>query len=65
MVDWIRPEERAPTERDVDAQGCVLVWHKYNGCMLMNWHLAWNNPYVLAWMHTPEKPKWLKDEKKV
>ena len=59
MNDWVKPSERTPTALDADVQGCIIVWHKYNGCMLMNWHLAWNNPYVLAWMPTLDKPAWL------
>lgn len=56
-MDWISIEERLPGPADADAQQCVIVWHIYNGAMMMGWHQVESNRYVTHWMHCPPKPE--------
>lgn len=54
---WIDIKERPPTRRDVDQWNCVMVWHRYQGCMIMGLEYAIKNSLVTHWRHTPPKPK--------
>ena len=54
---WIcKRTERPPTEQDADAQGCVIAWHMYQGCMIYKWWLVEKNQYITHWMCCPDGP---------
>ena len=55
--DWVPVEERLPTAQDADAARCVMVWHVYQGAMLMGWHLVKDNRFVSHWTTTPPAPE--------
>ena len=56
MSGWTRIEDRKPTAKDTDAQGCVLVWHEMNGVMLTGYQNATGSRYMTHWMRVPEGP---------
>lgn len=56
LHDWIPREERLPTEQDADLQGCVIVWHAFNGAMITGWHRMADNRFMSHWTHTPPEP---------
>lgn len=62
---WIRMRQRRPTAEDCDHNGCVLVWHIYNGAMVYEWRNAIENQLIVAWMPTPKAPEWLGNERMV
>ena len=53
---WIPVAERLPEKQDADPQGCVLVWHMYNGSMMMQWHLVRSHGTVTHWAPAPTPP---------
>lgn len=55
-ADWIDREKQPPTEADVDATGCVLVWQIYNGAMITGIDNALRSPYITHWMRLPGAP---------
>lgn len=56
MKGWVAVSGRLPGREDGDAQGCVLVWHAFNGVMVTGWHnIAWNR-FFTHWMQTPRGP---------
>lgn len=56
-VVWNLCADRMPKERDADAWGCVLVWHKYQGVMVTGWHRVQENEFYVAWARTPMGPE--------
>jgi hypothetical protein len=50
---WISTAERMPGEHDGDPQGCVLVWHEYQGVMVTGWHNVPKNQFFSHWMKPP------------
>ena len=54
---WIRLQDHPPTAQDADVQGCVVVWHVYNGAMIMAWQLVAQHGTVTHWMPTPQPPE--------
>lgn len=57
MEQWISKDDRVPTEADADAQGCVLVWHLYNGVMITGWHRLPESLFFTHWMPPPAPPE--------
>ena len=57
MGDWVSLSERAPTEKDGDAQKCVLVWHELSGCLIYNVTNIAHNSFLTHWMRLPEGPE--------
>lgn len=58
MSEWILSAARQPTEADADEYGCVVVWHIYQGVMVLGWHqITEENPYLPYWMPAPGKPE--------
>lgn len=55
--DWILVSERLPEQSDVDRQGCVQVWHVFNGVMMMQWHLVAEHGTVTHWKRAPQPPE--------
>ena len=49
--------ERLPMRCEADAQGCVLVWHEFNGCMLYSWDRITHNRFITHWMVLPGRPE--------
>lgn len=56
-MGWIDIADRLPGPADSDAQQCVIVWHFYNGVMVMGWHQVETNRYVTHWMPCPKAPE--------
>ena len=56
MGDWVSLSERAPTEKDGDAQKCVLVWHELSGCMIYQVTNIEHNSFLTHWMRLPGRP---------
>lgn len=54
---WISRQERMPTAEDADALGCVLVWHIWQGVMVMGWHQVENNRFVSHWTPMIQPPR--------
>lgn len=54
--EWIRVEDCLPASADADQQGCVQVWHVYNGVMMMQWHLVHQHGTVTHWKRAPLPP---------
>lgn len=54
---WIEVQDQPPTQQDADVQGCVIVWHIYNGVMVMKWHLVAKHSTVTHWRHMPDPPQ--------
>lgn len=57
VPDWVDRDERLPTEKDADAQGCVIVWHVYNGVMVTGWFNVENNRFISHWIPAITRPK--------
>lgn len=57
ISDWIDRDERLPTEEDADVQGCVIVWHVYNGIMVMGWFNVPHNRFVSHWLPAIPRPE--------
>lgn len=55
--NWTDAKERKPTREDADVTGCVLAWHKYNGCMVTGWHQFGVSAMYTHWQRTPEPPE--------
>ena len=55
--NWISSRESAPTAEDADAQGCVVVWHAYNGVMVAQWRQVAESVYFTHWMRPPGPPE--------
>ena len=43
--------------QDANATGCVLAWHRYNGCMVTGWHQFGRNRFLTHWQKTPGPPE--------
>ncbi len=57
-MHWIPTAQRMPAEADADAYGCVLVWHRYNGAMVLHVHNVENfGAFITDWMPTPAAPR--------
>lgn len=54
--DWICIRDRPPTEADADFYGCILVWHIWQGVMLIGWHRINENRFYSHWMSPPGPP---------
>lgn len=57
VSDWIDRDERLPTEEDGDAQGCVIVWHVYNGAMVTGWNNVPHNRFISHWLPALPRPE--------
>ena len=58
VTGWIDKCDRMPEAADGDDQGCVLVWHRYQGVMVMNVRNVQNfGAYITHWMRMPEPPE--------
>jgi hypothetical protein len=53
---WISALERPPKPEDGDPQGCVLIWHRFQGVMVTGWHNIPRNRFITHWMPTPKAP---------
>ena len=57
MNGWIQMTVRMPTVEDADEYGGVLVWHRYNGVMVMHVQNVQNfGGFITDWMPTPAAP---------
>lgn len=57
MNGWIQMTVRMPTVEDADEYGCVLVWHRYNGVMVLHVQNVQNfGGFITDWMPTPAAP---------
>ena len=57
MINWTAIQDHKPTPEDADEQGCVLVWHKYQGVIVLNVKNVCNyGAYITHWMPTPAAP---------
>lgn len=57
MTAWTAIGERKPTPEDADEQGCVLVWHRYQGVIVLNVKNVCNyGTYITHWQPTPAAP---------
>lgn len=54
--DWVPVEERMPKAEDADKEGCVIVWHAYQGAMITGWRRVAENRFISHWTHTPPAP---------
>lgn len=54
---WISVLDRLPAQEDGDAQGCVLVWHIYQGVMLTGYHQMCANRFFTHWQPVPNPPE--------
>lgn len=57
VSDWVDRDERLPTEADADVQGCVIVWHVYNGVMITGWFNVPHNRFISHWMPAIPRPE--------
>ena len=57
---WIDKRERPPTQKDADPWNCVIVWHRYQGCMITGWKYAVESDLITHWRHTFPKPEALR-----
>ena len=55
-MTWIDKEKRLPRAKDGDAQGCVIGWHIYQGCIITGWRNAKQSAFISHWMECPEGP---------
>ena len=54
---WVPIAGHKPTPEDADEQGCVLVWHRYQGVMMLNVRNVQNfGAYITHWMRSPAPP---------
>ena len=55
---WVSTRERMPGRGDADLWGCVLIWDKYNGCMITGWQNRnrLEAETVTHWARLPEEP---------
>lgn len=56
-VKWIDKRARLPGPGDLDAAGCALCWHVYQGAMMQG---AWNiehNRFITHWAPAPQRPE--------
>lgn len=57
MIDgWKKTTANSPTKRDGDANGCVLAWHIYQGCIVTGARNARNSSFISHWRKLPEGP---------
>lgn len=54
---WISVLDKLPVREDSDAQGCVLVWHIYQGVMLTGYHQIHTNRFFTHWQPAPKPPE--------
>ena len=54
---WTDMRERKPEREDADVYGCVVVWHRYQGVMVMGWREAARNRFALYWSRPPGPPE--------
>lgn len=57
MSEWISVKARLPTEEDADPVGCVIVYHLFQGVMVIGWHQIAGGGYYTHWMPTPAPPE--------
>lgn len=55
--EWTSVLDKLPTREDGDAQGCVLVWHIYQGVMLTGYHQMRANRFYTHWQPVPLPPE--------
>lgn len=56
VINWVDKRKQKPGPMDADAQGCVIAWHIYQGCMVYRWQLVMKNQYIAHWMCCPDGP---------
>lgn len=54
---WINKKDRLPTAEDADPQGCVLVWHTFNGLMVTGWFQVERGVFLNYWQPAIPGPK--------
>lgn len=56
MADWIDKAQKRPNWQHADPQGCVMAWHKYQGCIITGWRRARDSEFITHWQRCPEGP---------
>lgn len=56
MDNWRPATAHSPTRKDGDANGCVLAWHIYNGCMVTGAKVARDSSFISHWQKLPMGP---------
>ena len=54
--DWISLAERAPTSRDANPLGVVIVRNSHGDIRLRGWHSVNRESSITHWMPTPDAP---------
>lgn len=55
--NWFDVRDRIPTEKDADADGCILAVHKATTRRYFHWRSVALNPYDFTiWTHVPSLP---------
>lgn len=53
---WRETTPHSPTKRDGDANGCVMAWHIYNGCIVTGAKNARDSSFITHWQKLPPGP---------
>jgi len=54
---WINKNAQPPTDADCDAWRCILVWHEFQGLMVMGVHNTMINQFVTHWRPSLPPPE--------
>lgn len=54
---WFKVQEQPPTEKDGDAQKCVICWHMYNGVMVQGIYNIMHSQMITHWRRMPPPPE--------
>lgn len=53
---WRETTPNTPTRRDGDANGCVMAWHIYQGCIVTGAKNARDSSFITHWQKLPLGP---------
>lgn len=54
---WIDAAKRQPCAADADENGCVMVYHKWDGYKVTGWRQFEWDKYIERWQRTPPPPE--------
>ena len=62
---WIDKKAHPPTDADCDEWRCILVWHEFQGLMVMGVHNTMINRFITHWRPSlPPPTAYIKDQRK-
>lgn len=56
-MEWTEKAVKQASMEDTDEFGCVLGWHKYNGCIITGYRNINHSELFTHWTRLPKRPQ--------